>query len=253
MLYIGGSELSLYVMADLHLSLSEKTNKSMEVFGPSWANYTERINKNWRAVINDDDIVVVPGDISWAMRIDEAYEDLKFINELPGTKIISKGNHDFWWSTVGRVDKYLSEKEFATIKLLHNNAFLLDDCVVCGTRGWFYDEKQQNTANETDFEKIIAREVGRLKTSIESAISLQSEDRKIPILVFLHFPPVWGGVVCEPILQVLKDYGIKHCYFGHIHGIYNVQRTFEYDGIRFTLVAADFLKFAPMPIFPDED
>lgn len=245
--------MSLYVIADLHLSLSDQTNKSMEVFGPSWANYTERISKNWRAVINEEDTVVIPGDISWAMRTDEAYEDLKFINDLPGTKIISKGNHDFWWSTVGKVEKFLSENGLDKIKLLHNNAFLVEDCIICGTRGWFYDEKQQNTANDTDFEKIIAREVGRLEISLDSAKRLQPEQYKLPVLAFLHFPPVWGGMVCEPIFHVLKEHGIRHCYFGHIHGNYNVSRSFEYDGVCFTLVSADFLKFAPMPIFPDED
>lgn len=244
--------MSLYVMADLHLSLSEGTDKSMEVFGPSWANYTERIKRNWEAVVNDDDTVVVPGDISWALKLEEALDDLKFLDGLPGNKIIGKGNHDFWWSTAGKIEKFFTDNGIKTIRLLHNNAYRLDDCIVCGTRGWFYDEKQQNTVSETDFEKIVRRESARLEISLKAAEELQRNTR-LPVLVFLHFPPVWGGLVCDPILDILKKYNIKHCYFGHIHGIYNVKRTFEYDGISFTLTAADYLKFAPMPVFPDEE
>lgn len=244
--------MSLYVMADLHLSLSEGTDKSMEVFGPSWANYTERIKRNWEAVVNDDDTVVVPGDISWALKLEEALDDLKFLDKLPGKKIIGKGNHDFWWSTAGKIEKIFADNGIKTIRLLHNNAYRLDDCIVCGTRGWFYDEKQQNTVSETDFEKIVRRESARLEISLKAAEELQG-NIKLPVLVFLHFPPVWSGLVCDPILDILKKYNIKHCYFGHIHGVYNVKRTFEYDGISFTLTAADYLKFAPMPVFPDEE
>ncbi len=244
--------MSLYVMADLHLSLSEKTNKPMEVFGQNWANHAERIKKYWNAVVCPDDTVVIPGDISWAMKLEEALDDLKFINELPGTKIISKGNHDFWWSTVGKIDAFFAENDITTIKLLHNNAFKLDECIVCGTRGWFYDEKQQNVINETDFEKIVTREAGRIEISLKAAESLNDEYNKLPILVFLHFPPVWNGYVCQPIIDILHKYDIKRCYFGHIHGAYFVPRTTEFEGISMTLTAADYLKFAPMPIFFDE-
>jgi len=244
--------LSLYVIADLHLSLSEKTNKPMEVFGQNWANHAERIKKYWSAVVCDDDTVIIPGDISWAMKLEEAYEDLKFIDSLPGTKIIGKGNHDFWWSTAGKIEKFFADNDITTIKLLHNNAYKLEDCVICGTRGWFYDEKQQNVINETDFDKIVSREAARLELSIKAAKTLLSEEEKLPVLVFLHFPPVWNGLVCRPIVDVLHKYNIQKCYFGHIHGAYFANRTTDFEGISMTLVAADFLKFAPMPIFPDE-
>ncbi len=244
--------MSLYVLADLHLSLSEKTNKPMEVFGPNWANHVDRIKKYWSAVVCEEDTVVIPGDISWAMKLEEAYEDLKFIDSLPGTKIISKGNHDFWWSTVGKIETFFDKNKISTIKLLHNNAYKLDDCVICGTRGWFYDEKQQNVINETDFEKIVSREAGRLEFSIKSALSQLSEGEKLPILAFFHFPPVWNGFVCRPIIEILHKYNIKKCYFGHIHGSYFVPRTTDFEGVSMTLVSADYLKFAPMPIFPDE-
>lgn len=224
----------------------------MEVFGQSWANHAERIKKYWKAVVCEEDTVVVPGDISWAMRLDEAYDDLKFIDELPGTKIIGKGNHDFWWSTVSKIESFFAEKDIKTIKILHNNAYKLDDCIICGTRGWFYDEKQQNVINETDFDKIVSREAARLELSLKSATELRGNDTKIPILVFLHFPPVWNSLVCRPIVDMLHKYDIKKCYFGHIHGTYFVDRTTEFEGISMTLTAADYLKFAPMPIFPDD-
>ncbi len=244
--------MSLYVIADLHLSLSEKTNKPMEVFGPNWSNHAERIKKYWSAVVCDEDTVVIPGDISWAMKLEEATQDLKFIDSLPGTKIISKGNHDFWWSTTKKIEDFFESNNITSIKLLHNNAHKLDDCIICGTRGWFYDEKQQNVINETDFEKIVSREAGRLETSLKTALKLQDGDDKIPVLVFLHFPPVWNDFVCRPIVDVLHNYNVKRCYFGHIHGSYFVPKTTVFEGISMTLTAADYLKFAPMPIFFDD-
>ncbi len=243
--------MSLYVLADLHLSLSEKINKPMEVFGKNWENHIERIKKYWSAVVCEEDTVVVPGDISWAMRIEDALEDLKFIDSLPGTKIISKGNHDFWWSTVGKIESFFAENDIKSIKLLHNNAFLLDECVVCGTRGWFYDESQQNVVNETDFNKIVSREAQRLEMSIKAAIDI-SQGKNLPLVAFFHFPPVWNGFVCTPIIDILHKYNITRCYFGHIHGSYFVPRSTEFEGISMSLVSADYLKFAPMPVFFDD-
>lgn len=244
--------MSLYVISDLHLSTSEQTNKSMEVFGPAWTGYTEKIKKYWSAVVNDEDFVVIPGDISWAMKLEEALDDFNFIESLPGTKIIGKGNHDFWWSTVSKINRFFEENNINSIKILHNNAYKLEDCIIAGTRGWFYDEKQQNVINDTDFEKIVARETTRLEISLNAAKELQQNENELPILVFLHFPPVWNGFECRPIIDLLHKYNVKKCYFGHIHGNYYVNRCTEFEGIDFVLTAADFLKFAPMPLFPYE-
>ena len=244
--------MSLYVIADLHLSLSEKINKPMEVFGPSWTNHAEKIRKYWNAVVTSEDTVIIPGDISWAMRLEEALEDLIFVDSLPGTKIISKGNHDFWWSTAGKLEAFFHDNNITTIKLLHNNAYRLEDCIVCGTRGWFYDEKQQNVINETDFEKIVNREAMRLEASIKTGLALKEDNEDLPILAFFHFPPVWNGLVCRPIVDILHKYDITRCYFGHIHGNCFAPKTTVYEGISMSLVAADFLKFAPMPIFFDD-
>ena len=241
--------MSLYVISDLHLSTNEMTNKSMEKFGTKWKNYTEKLNKNWRAIINDDDTVVIPGDISWAMTLEESKSDFLFLNSLPGTKIIGKGNHDFWWSTANKILSFFEQNNISTIKLLHNNAYLLEDCIVCGSRGWFYDEKQQKTVGEVDYEKIVSREAQRLEISLSAAMALKKQNPSLPVLVFLHFPPVYADCVCDKILDVLKKYSVTQCYYGHIHNNYNIPRQFTFDGINFTMVAADYLNFAPMPIF----
>lgn len=241
--------MSLYVISDLHLSTNEVTNKSMEKFGTKWRDYHQKIEKNFRAIVNEDDVIVIPGDISWAMTLEEAKSDFKFLDSLPGTKIIGKGNHDFWWSTASKINAFFEENEIKSIKLLHNNAYLLDDCIICGSRGWFYDEKQQKTVGDVDYEKIVAREAQRLEISIKAAMAYKENNPDLPILVFLHFPPVYMDFVCEPILNVLKNYNIENCYYGHIHNNYSISRQFTYDSITFTMVAADYLNFAPMPIF----
>ena len=242
--------MSLFAISDLHFSIGQGINKPMDAFGARWVGYVDKIEKNWRAVITDDDSVVVAGDISWAMKLEEALTDLKFLDSLPGTKYIGKGNHDFWWSTASKMNAFFEKNDIKTIKILYNNAYRLDDCVICGTRGWFVDEGQQKTVGEVDYAKIVNREVLRLKLSIEEAEKLRGDD-DIPILVFLHFPPVWKEFICPEIIAVLKEHGIKQCFFGHIHGTYNVPVRFEYDGIDMILTSADFLNFAAMPIFPE--
>lgn len=241
--------MSLYVISDLHLSTNEMTNKSMEKFGSRWSNYHAKLERSFRAIVNPDDTVIIPGDISWAMTLDEALSDFKFLDSLPGTKIIGKGNHDFWWSTASKIHAFFEANGITTIKLLHNNAYMLEDCIICGSRGWFYDEKQQRTVGEVDYDKIIAREAQRLEISIRAALELSTERPDLPILCFLHFPPVFGDLVCDKILDVIKKYNITTCYYGHIHNNYSIPRQFEYDGVTFVMVAADYLNFVPMPVF----
>ena len=242
--------MSLYAISDLHLSTNENTGKSMEVFGSRWMDYVQKLERNWRAVITDDDVVVIPGDISWAMTIDEAIHDFRFIESLPGKKLLGKGNHDFWWSTVSKMNAFFEKHELKTISALHNNAYETDDFIICGTRGWFNDESNQNTVGGTavDYKKIVAREQMRLKMSLEEGKKLRGESDK-EILVFLHFPPVYGDFICQELVDVLSEYGIKRCFFGHIHGNYYMPKKTEYDGIEFIMIASDFLNFAPMPIF----
>ncbi len=245
--------MSIFVLSDLHLSLDSKTNKSMEVFGARWQDYITKIEKNWNAVVGEDDTVIVPGDISWATRLEDSESDLGFLNSLNGKKLIGKGNHDFWWSTAKKMQTFFEEKGFSTISILYNNAYIVEDRIICGTRGWFPDESRQITVGEVDHAKIVNREITRLRLSLDAAKKLQNERESetgeaLPITVFLHFPPVWGDFVMHEFLDVFHEYGITECYFGHIHSAYNQSGRFEFEGIKFTLTASDFLNFHPIII-----
>ena len=242
--------MSLFVISDLHLS--SDGSKSMEVFGARWADYQAKIKKMWNAIVSAEDTVVIPGDISWSMKLEDTLEDFLFLESLPGKKLIGKGNHDFWWATVSKMTAFLKEHDIKTIQFLYNNAYLEENCIVCGTRGWFLEENQQNTVGEVDFSKMINREVLRLRWSLDAAKKLQEKNgNRLPILVFLHFPPVWNDFVCREIVDTLKEYGVKKCYFGHIHGAYFAKKITEFEGIDFIMTAADYLQFTPMPVFPD--
>ena len=236
--------MAVFVLSDLHLSTNQNTDKSMEVFGNRWKDYMNRIKNNWNRLVTPDDTVIVNGDISWAMTLDEAKSDFDFLNSLNGTKIISKGNHDFWWSTVSKIEKFFEENEFNTIKLLHNNAHTVENFVICGSRGWYSDDKISSMPQNADYEKIVAREAARLKMSLNEANKLDCGERER--LVFLHFPPVWSDFVCSELISVMKDFGVTRCYFGHIHGLYEIPSKFEYDGIIFVMTSADFLNFTPL-------
>ena len=240
--------MAIYVMGDLHLSTNSVTNKSMEKFGKRWLGYTDKLRRNWEAVVTSEDTVVIPGDISWAMKLEEALSDFQFIESLPGTKLIGKGNHDFWWNTASKMNVFFQENCIQSVKILNNNAYLVENQVLCGTRGWFLDEKQQVTVGSVDYEKIINREVIRLQLSLDNAVRLQREHElasgiRSPISVFLHFPPVWLDFICRPFVETLHDYGNPTCYFGHIHGMYNVPKEFEFEGISMHLVSSDAMDF----------
>lgn len=238
--------MSLYSIADLHLSQS--VNKPMDKFGSRWTDHTNKLIKRWNAVVGKNDTVVVPGDISWGISLEESLEDLLLIDKLPGTKLIGKGNHDYWWSTLTKMYQFLEDHNITTIKFLYNNAYETDDYIICGTRGWYVEEKLQNVEN-ADYDKIVNRENIRLEMCLKEAEVLKEETGK-DILVYLHFPPVFKSFVCREFIDTLKKHNIKNCYFGHIHGQYNVPRTTEYEGIRFTLISSDFLDFVPMITMP---
>lgn len=239
--------MSLFSIADLHLSLS--ANKPMDVFGSRWKSYTEKLEKNWRAIVTDTDTVIVPGDISWAMSLEEAREDFAFIHALPGKKLLGKGNHDYWWATMTKMTAFLQQNGFSSIDFLYNNAFICEDYIVCGTRGWYVEEHLQNEKNNADYQKIVAREAIRLTMSLKEARKLQEEHNR-PILVYLHFPPVFRNFVCRELVDVLHAFSVRQCYFGHIHGVYQVPRTSFFEDIAMTLISADFLNFVPMITMP---
>jgi predicted phosphohydrolase len=240
--------MSLYVIADLHLSTAEGMNKSMEVFGHRWTDYVGRLTRNWRAIVTPEDTVVIPGDISWAMKLEEALSDFRFLESLPGTKLIGKGNHDFWWTTASKMNAFFEENHISSVRILNNNAYLVENQVICGTRGWFLEERQQVTVGSVDYEKIVNREVIRLRLSLDSAVKLMDVQEiqtgiRPPLSVFLHFPPVWLDFICRPFVDVLHEYGDPPCYFGHIHGMYNAPKEFTFEGIPMRLIASDALDF----------
>jgi len=236
--------MAIFVISDLHLDV-KSNEKSMEVFGARWKNYTDRISNNWKKLVAPTDTVIIPGDISWALTTNDALYDLLWIEALPGKKIVMKGNHDFWWSTVSKMKKFFSENDITTIDILNNNALEIENYIIAGSRGWFVDKSVQNTELNVDYEKIINREVIRLKMSLDNAKKLKEETQK-EILVFFHFPPVWADYCCEPIIEILKECNIKRCFFGHIHGCYNVSGRFCYEGIEFNMISADYIDFIPL-------
>lgn len=236
--------MSLFTIADLHLSTA--TDHPMDVFGSRWQGYTEKICKNWRAVVTDKDTVILPGDISWAMNLPEAYADFALLDSLPGKKLLGKGNHDFWWETATKLHRFFEQSGFTTLEILYNNAFTVEDFIVCGTRGWFLEEDKQLTVGEVDFAKMQNRELQRLKLSLDSAKKLQvGEHADKEILVFLHFPPVWNGFIWQEFLDMMELYGVRRVYCGHIHGLYNVARTQHLGSLEITLISSDFLDFIP--------
>lgn len=240
--------MSLYTIADIHLSTLETTNKSMEVFGKAWAGYMSRIETNWRHLITDDDTVIIPGDISWALSLDEAVSDFRFLESLPGKKILGKGNHDFWWSTMRKHAALFEVIGIKTISFLYNNAHEADDFIIAGTRGWYNDEDAANAPDNADFEKLSNREALRLESSLKCAATLKEKSKNKEIIVFMHFPPFWNGKASDNLIEILKKYGIKKVYYGHIHGNYSIPSTFEYEGINMEIVSADYLKFVPRKV-----
>ncbi len=237
--------MSIFTIADLHLSTLEATNKSMEVFGNRWTDYTKRLESNWRRLVSETDTVVIPGDISWALSLSEARSDLKFLDSLPGKKILGKGNHDFWWSTMKKHEEFFKTEDIKTISFLFNNAHLAENYIIAGTRGWYHDEDCGNQPGNADFEKLTNREALRLRTSLKEAKALQSLHPENEIIVFTHFPPFWNGKASENIVSILNEFGIKRLYFGHIHGNYTVAPKFEYAGIEMNIISADYLSFTP--------
>jgi predicted phosphohydrolase len=228
-------KMSVFAIGDTHLSFS--TDKPMDIF-KGWFSHTEKLRENWERAVSDNDTVVIPGDISWAMKLEESEKDFAFLHSLPGEKIILKGNHDYWWTTKAKMDAFLNKNGFDSIKILHNNAYKVGDYAICGTRGWFFDDIQPES------EKVILREAGRLRTSLEHGLKLGGE-----LLVFLHYPPLNANEKCEEIYNVLMEYPVKRCFYGHIHAE-NIARYahFNKDGIDFTLVSSDHLKFCPLLI-----
>ena len=227
--------MALYTIGDLHLCLS--VNKPMDIFGNKWVGYVEKLKSGF-ADLTDEDVTVICGDISWGMTLEECREDFKFIDSLPGKKIILKGNHDYWWNTANKIRHFFSENSIKSISILNNNSYVYDGMAICGSRGWFYEEEK---GAEHD-KKILNREVLRLRASLDSA----GDQEKI---VFLHYPPICQGYRCEQILEVLKEYNVRQCYYGHLHskGCLSAFNGWT-GGTEFHLISADFIDFKPVQV-----
>jgi predicted phosphohydrolase len=234
--------MAIYAISDLHLALS--IDKPMDVFGARWANYMSKLEESWRTIVGEDDYVIVPGDISWATYLEQAYEDFRFLHELPGKKIISKGNHDYWWTTKSKLDKFLNDNGFTSIEFMHNNSYTIAGTAVCGTRGW---EMPGEVGFGSEDVKIYKRELQRLELSLKSATSDPSVSR---IVVALHYPPYNSKGKFSEFLSIMKKYEVQLCIYGHLHGD-ACKGAIEgvYDGITFRLVSADHLGFSPVLIF----
>lgn len=228
--------MSLFVIADLHLPLG--VDKPMDIFR-GWDNYVQRLEENWQTVVKPEDTVVIPGDFCWALKLEESLRDFQFLEKLNGTKILSKGNHDLWWQTMRKNEAFLSDNGINSVKLLFNNCYAYGRYGICGTRGWISEN------GEPADEKVLAREAGRLETSISMA-----ESQGLRPIVFLHYPPVFVYGDNEPMLAVLRRHGIKQCFYGHIHG--KDKHAFAVrgmkDGIEYHLVSSDCLQFMPLDI-----
>lgn len=227
--------MALYAIGDLHLCLGAP--KPMDVFGGAWVGYLDKLNRGM-AVLKPEDTLVLMGDLSWALDLEGAEKDFAWINALPGRKLLLKGNHDYWWSTAAKFQRFCQERGFSDLLLLNNNAHQWGDYAICGTRGWFYEEERSGRQDE----KVFRRELQRLETSLKAA-----GDREK--LVFLHYPPRYKGYECPEILELLGRYGVRRCYYAHLHGgSRRLAQEGLWDGIEYRLLSADQLDFRPYRI-----
>ena len=224
--------MALYAIGDTHLSLGAQ--KPMDVFGGAWEGYVEKLRRGFQSLTGEDTVVLC-GDISWGMGLEEARADFAFLDALPGgRKLILKGNHDYWWNTASKMERFFAENGFSTLNILHNNCYFYGETALCGTRGWFYEE--------TGSSKVFQRELIRLEASLKAA----GEREK---LCFLHYPPLYQGYACPEIMELLERYQVKRCFYGHLHGgSHRLAIEGARNGVDYRLVAADFVGFTPVKI-----
>ena len=227
--------MALYAIGDLHLCLGAP--KPMDIFGGNWVGYMDKLAEGL-SQIKKEDTTILLGDLSWALDLEGAAADFKWSNEIPGRKIILKGNHDYWWSTATKFYKFCQENGFTDQWILNNNHYEYDGWAICGTRGWFYEEDKSGEHDE----KVFKRELLRLEASLQSA-------GELPKMVFLHYPPRYKGYECPEILELLEKYDVKRCFYGHLHGYsHGLAVQGLWNGVDYKLVSADFLDFKPFPV-----
>lgn len=224
--------MALYAMGDLHLCLGAP--KPMDVFGGAWTGYMDKLEEGL-SVLGPQDTLVLMGDLSWALSLEEARADFGFINAIPGRKLLLKGNHDYWWSTAAKFRSFLEKNGFENMELINNNCYFWQDIAICGTRGWFFEEERSSNQDG----KVFRRELMRLESSLKAA----GEKEK---LVFLHYPPRYRGYECPQILELLERYGVRRCFYGHLHGAgRGLAQEGLWNGVEYRLLSADHLNFRP--------
>ena len=245
---MGALRLNIYGLGDLHLSFSEKYDdiydekievyKPMDCFGEHWEKHYQKIYKNWNEFVNEDEYVLIPGDISWAMKLDEVTPDFHFLSKLNGHKILIKGNHDYWWNSIKKVREKLPKNTYA----LQNDSFFIAETAIAGTRGWIVPNDQEFSEHD---EKIFNREIHRLKLSLETLTSDYDT-----LIVMFHYMPVNSQHEKNELIELMQDYKVDYCVYGHLHGrkSHQVCITEKKWGIEFKLVSADYLNFSPAVI-----
>ena len=227
--------MALYAIGDLHLCLGAP--KPMDIFGGAWVGYMDKL-KEGVSVITPEDTTVLLGDLSWALDLPSSKADFAWINDIPGRKIILKGNHDYWWSTVAKFNKFCQVNGFENLHILNNNSFEYNGYAICGTRGWFFEEDRSGHHDE----KVFKRELIRLEASLKAA-------GEMPKMVFLHYPPRYKGYECREILDLLEKYEVRRCFYGHLHGgSHKLAMEGLWDGVEYRLVAADYIGFKPYTV-----
>lgn len=232
--------MAIYAISDLHLALS--IDKPMDVFGGRWSNYMERIREQWNRTVPEDGLVLIPGDISWATYLEQAIDDFKFIDMLPGNKIISKGNHDYWWTTLNKLQRFLEDNGFSSIRFMHNNSFKLGKTIVCGSRGWICPGSDDFGAEDR---KIYNRELQRLELSLKSTQKAENE----VLIAALHYPPFNSKREPTEFVEIMQQYNVNVCIYGHLHGeSFRNAVVGRVAGVDFQLVSADYLGFKPLEL-----
>ena len=227
--------MALYAIGDLHLCLGAP--KPMDIFGGAWVGYMDKLKRGFET-IKDTDTTVLLGDLSWALSLQEASADFAWIDQIPGKKIILKGNHDYWWSTAKKFYDFCAENGYSNQFILNNNCYEYEDWAICGTRGWFFEEERSGEHDE----KVFKRELMRLEASLQAA----GDKNKI---VFLHYPPIYKGYTCTEILRLLEEYDVRKCFYGHLHGgSHGLAIEGLWNGVEFKLVSADKLGFSPYTV-----
>lgn len=234
--------MSIFVIGDLHLSFNNP--KPMDIFGDNWSGHEEKIRSNWIENVSEDDLVILPGDFSWETYLEDTKLDFDYLNNLPGKKLLLKGNHDYWWTTVTSMRAFLKENNYTNIDFLYNNSYEFEDKIICGTRGW-------SIIDEDADKKLINRELIRLELSLQEGINKYGTDKEI--IVFMHYPPITKAKIISEqeaeFVELMKEYNVKRCFYGHLHGASITEAVEgEIEGIEFKLVSADGLDFKLLKI-----